>query len=82
VFCDWTIDTFAGACATQSRNAASIDLSLHFSLCVQQLDNRLTFMELDGGGFYQNVPFYFGLGHDLLRITGTCITLYSRNCVS
>ena len=32
VVCDWTIDTFPGACATQRCNAASIDLSAFLSL--------------------------------------------------
>ena len=66
------------------RNAATLRplISLHFYLCVQQLDNRRTFFELDGGEIYQNVPFYSDFGDDGLRITGTCITLHSLNCVS
>ena len=30
-------------------------------------------MKLDGGEFYQNVPFNSDFGHDGIRITGTCM---------
>jgi len=39
-------------------------------------------MELDGGEFFQNVPFGSDFGHHGLRITGTYVTSHSLNFAS